>query len=147
MNTLFTAFKGANNASFRLINQIGRASLFLTNSFAGLKKDIDGLKTIPTVVYMFGVDKTLSDEVKIEVCAQNEETVIYSDYDIVSLSEQMAARNIHHEIASASTRYLCNSAYYHMLRKTKNTVFIHIPTAKGMTAEFMQKLIDLFAGI
>ena len=147
MNTLFTAFKGANNASFRLINRIRRPSLFLTNSFAGLKRDIDGLKTIPTVVYMFGVDKTLSDEVRIEVCAQNEETIIYSDFDIVSLSEQMAARSIHHKISSASTHYLCNSAYYHMLCKTKKTVFIHIPTVKGMTAEFMQKLINLFAFI
>lgn len=47
-------------------------------------------------------------------------------------------------ISKAPTKYLCNAAYYHMLKKNPNTVFIHIPSLKGMNETLMNKLADIF---
>lgn len=147
MNILFTAFKGAYNTSFQLVDRIGRTSLLLTNSFSGLEKDIDSLENNYNAVYMFGVDKNLKGRVRIEKCAQNGERVIYTDFDILTLSEQMADCNILYQISNTPTRYLCNFAYYHMLCKNKDTVFIHIPSIRGMDDGLKSKLINLFTGI
>ena len=52
--------------------------------------------------------------------------------------------NISYYISKAPTKYLCNAAYYHMLKKNPNTVFIHIPSLKGMNETLMNKLADIF---
>lgn len=41
MNTLFTAFKGKNNTSYKLVISLNCNALYLTNSFIGLKRDIE----------------------------------------------------------------------------------------------------------
>lgn len=46
------------------------------------------------------------------------------------------------EVYSILTRYA--RAYYHMLKKNPNTVFIHIPSLKGMNETLMNKLADIF---
>ena len=37
-----------------------------------------------------------------------------------------------------------NAAYYHMLKKNRNTVFIHILSIKGMNNVLMNQLLKLF---
>lgn len=57
---LFVGFKGKNNASGRMAESISPDHLLLTNSFTGLKKDIDSITEEYDLAVMFGVDKTLS---------------------------------------------------------------------------------------
>ena len=40
MKTLFIGFRGKNNTSSQLVNQLDEDILLLTNSFSGLEKDI-----------------------------------------------------------------------------------------------------------
>ena len=47
-------------------------------------------------------------------------------------------------VSDKPTAYLCNAAYYHMLKKNRNTVFIHIPSIKGMNDVLMNQLLRLF---
>jgi len=54
---------------------------------------------------------------------------------------------ISYTVSDKPTRFLCNAAYYHMLKKNPNTVFIHIPSLKGMSIELMNKLIKTFDDI
>ena len=76
MKILFTAFKGIYNTSFQLVDQTRTDYVLLTNSFQGLEKDISSISNDYSIVYMFGVDKTLVDKVRIETCANNNNETI-----------------------------------------------------------------------
>ena len=147
MKILFTAFKGVHNTSFRMVDQIGAESLLLTNSFLGLEKDISSISGDYSMVYMFGVDKTLVDKVRIETYASHNDETINTDFDIHCLEKMLRSGKIFYTVSDKPTHYLCNAAYYYMLKKNPNTVFIHIPSLKGMSIELMNKLIEIFRGI
>lgn len=147
MKTLFTAFKGVYNTSFQLVYQIDRNSLFLTNSFNGLEKDISFVADNYNAVYMFGVDKTLGEKIRIETCANFNNEIVNTNFDIQSLGINLRSKSIHYSVSNAPTHYLCNAAYYHMLKKNKNTVFIHIPSLSGMSVTMMDSLVAFFGGI
>lgn len=144
MSTLFIGFKGKNNASAMPVHQLGGDFLLLTNSFEGLEKDILSIAKEYDTVCMFGVDKRLNNAVRIEQCAMLHGAWVSSDFDIQALSQQMVQHKIHHSISDVPTQYLCNAAYYHMLCKNKNTVFIHIPSINGMNGVLMDRLLILF---
>ena len=147
MKILFIAFKGVYNTSFQLVQQTGADSVLLTNSFQGLEKDIFSISGNYSIVYMFGVDKTLVGKVRIETCANNKDGTINTDFDIPYLEKKLRSVEISYTVSNKPTRYLCNAAYYHMLKKNPNTIFIHIPSQKGMSIEMMNKLIEIFRGI
>lgn len=144
MKTLFIGFKGKNNTSAMLVHQLDRDSLLLTNSFEGLEKDILSIAEDYDSVYMFGVDLRLDGAVRVERCAMLHGVGVSSNYDIQALSRKMVQQNIHHSISDIPTQYLCNAAYYHMLCRNKNTVFIHIPSIKGMNDALMDRLLTFF---
>ena len=50
-------------------------------------------------------------------------------------------------ISDKPSHYLCSAAYYHMIKKNPNTVFVHIPSLKGMNIDLMNKLIKTFNDI
>ena len=142
MNILFTAFRGKNNSSSALLAQINGNKLLLTNSFAGLKNDIENIDEVYDFVLMFGLDKTLKNEVRIEKIAKYEGNGIVTRIDLALVSDAFDKENVKNSISSKPTQYLCNAAYYHMLRKTDGkAVFIHIPTLKNMNESFCNCLI------
>lgn len=144
MKTLFTAFKGKNNTSYQLVSLINNNSLYLTNSFIGLEKDISSIDYEYDTVYMFGLDKNLVDEIRIETCAEYNGEFILSEFDTMDLKAKLKEHNIRYSISKRPTRYLCNAAYYHMLKRNLNTIFIHIPSLKGMSDDLMSKLVESF---
>ena len=75
---LLTGFKGINNSSRMLVEKLSSEIILLTNSFAGLKRDIDSISEDYDCVIMFGVDKSLTSTVRIEKCARKEGEVIDS---------------------------------------------------------------------
>lgn len=97
-------------------------------------------------VLMFGVDKKLAGEIRIETCAERNGDSKYSKVDVKTLSDQFECHGIHSEISNNPTSYLCNDAYYEMLTKYANSkvVFIHIPSKRGMTEDFFNKLLLFF---
>ncbi len=143
MKTLFTAFKGIHNTSFQLVDQLGANYVLLTNSFQGIEKDISFIDSDDSIVYMFGVDKTLVDKIRIETCANYNEEMVYTKFDIRTLENRFRSGNIFYTVSDKPTHYLCNAAYYHMLKKNPNTVFIHIPSLKGMRVDMMHKLVKV----
>lgn len=142
--TLFTAFKGKNNTSFQLVSRLRGKALFLTNSFAGLEKDISSFDCGFDTVYMFGIDKTLVDKVRIDLCARYNGEHICTDFELLPLERKLTESNILYSVSEKPTRYLCNAAYYHMLKKNQNTIFIHIPSLKGLNDTLMNKLAEIF---
>ena len=147
MKILFTAFKGIHNTSFQLVDQTAAKYLLLTNSFQRLEKDISFISNDNGILYMFGVDKKLIDKVRIETCAKYNDETVCTDFNVHYLETKLKSAGISYTISDKPTRYLCNAAYYHMLKKNPNTVFIHIPSLNGMRIELMNKLIKTFDGI
>jgi hypothetical protein len=135
---LFVGFKGKNNSSSILVSSISSEYFLLTNSFEGLRKDIEGLSGDYDEVYLFGADKNLSDSFRIEKLAEKDGKQLQSKLDLESLREQFASFMIKAEISSTPTKYLCNEAYRYLLEKYKgNAVLIHIPTVKNFKEKWI----------
>lgn len=142
-NILYTAFKGKNNTSYQLVSQLNGDALYLTNSFHGLEKDITAITSDYEVIYMFGIDKTLKNEVRIETCANFNGELLSSCFNVLDLKRRLHGK-ILNSVSNTPTKYLCNAAHCHMLKKNANTVFIHIPSIFGMSKHLMDCLIEFF---
>ena len=130
-NALFIGFKGQNNASGILVNSLSGQHSLLTNSYVGLKRDIDKLAVDYDEVYLFGVDKSLLDSFRIEKYAEREGMKRTTILDLNEITERLSVSGIKSTISKKATHYLCNAAYWYLLEKYGGrAVLIHIPTIK-----------------
>ena len=130
-NTLFIGFKGRNNSSEILVRSLPGQHTLLTNSYAGLKKDIEKLSAEHGEVYLFGADKSLSDSFRIEQFSEKEGRRLATILDLDRIAERLSLSGITSSISKKPTHYLCNEAYWHLLEKYRGkAVLIHIPTIK-----------------
>ena len=142
---LYTGFKGKYNSSNKLVELLDGESLYLTNSFKGLRNDIDTIEDVYDKVLMFGLDKTLREEIRFEKVAMREGIEIQTKMEIKPYLELAQTNEITYTIADKPTYYLCNDAYYHMMCKMECPVlFVHIPSLKNISAIFLNKLIEVF---
>ena len=141
---LFIGFKGKNNTSSVLVKSISADSYLLTNSFVGLKRDIDLLSTTCSCIILFGIDKNLTHTVRIESIAKKEIEIV-SALNLRTISSQLNNVGVVNFISNKPTSYLCNEAYWHLLRKFHgNAVLIHIPSSKNTSETLMEKLRMVF---
>ena len=146
-NVLFVGFKGKNNASAMLVEQLCSEHVLLTNSFAGLKRDIDSIGEEYDHIVMFGVDKNLSSTVRLEKCAAKDGIKLTSNLDLDCIECFINNAGISTVISDNPTAYLCNEAYWYALRKFgKRAVFIHIPTIKHADENFMEAMKTAMQG-
>lgn len=137
-------FKGKNNTSCLLVKAISADSYLLTNSFEGLKRDIELLSRSYDQVILFGIDKNLSDTVRIEMVAEKD-TQEFSALNLEDISAQLDAVGISNYISDKPTHYLCNAAYWYLLRKFNGkAVLIHIPSIKNINENLMEDLQLVF---
>ncbi len=142
---LFTGFRGTRNASGLLAEQLSGDCCLLTNSFSGLKRDIDAVKGDFDCVVMFGVDKELRGRVRIEKTAEKNGVRCPSCLDLEEIAESFRKAGVDAETSDSPTPCLCNEAYWHMLRKYDGrAVFIHIPTAGNMDGAFFSRIRQAF---
>ncbi len=138
---LYTGFKGKNNSSCQLLQLIKGDKLFLTNSLEGVRRDIGQHEGQYDCSVMLGLDKTLKNEVRIDCAAEYEGVLYHTKLDAASVKELLDLEGVTCKISFTPTRYLCNAAYWHMLRKNHGkAIFIHIPTNKNMAGEMCGKL-------
>ena len=139
---LLTAFYGKYNSSNMLVNIIDENidKLILTNSFIKLEQQLNSTSLEEyDLILMFGINKFLKDEIRLEQTAKLDDT-LNTCIDINSMS-RLCNKYIKTLINNVPTKYLCNSAYYHALKKNKNTLFIHIPGFSKITN--MNALADM----
>ena len=74
-----------NNASYILVKSISTDSYLLTNSFEGLKRDIENLDYSYDCVILFGIDKNLVNAVRIEKVAEKET----KEYSLLNLEDRI----------------------------------------------------------
>jgi len=138
---LSIGFKGKNNASYTLVEYLSERPCLLTNSFGGVKRDIEYLPDDYDYVLMFGVDKNLKNTVRIERVAEREGIQSCSDLDLEDISKRLTTAGVMNSISDTPTHYLCNEAYWFSLQKYRGkVVFIHIPTTKNADGSFLEKM-------
>lgn len=138
---IYIGFKGKNNASATLVGYLTVNPCLLTNSFGGVKRDIENLEDNYDCVLMFGVDKNLKDSVRIESVAEREGVCLLSDLDLDDISKRLSTVGMMNYISNTPIHYLCNEAYWFSLQKFKGkVVFIHIPTVKNISVGFLEKM-------
>ena len=134
MKVLLTAFYGKYNASNMLVDMIDDNvdKLILTNSFVKLEQELNNTSLEEyDLILMFGINKFLKDEIRLEETAKLDDT-LNTCIDINSMC-QLCNKYIKTSINNVPTKYLCNSAYYHALKRNQNTLFIHIPGFSKIT--------------
>ena len=137
MDLLMVGFKGKNNSSAVLVSALSSRHVLLTNSFEGLRKDIEKLPAGHDGALLFGVDKDLVDSVRIERLAGKDGMSRTSKLDLEGLAERFSSAGIRATLSSEPTKYLCNEAYWHLLEKYQGrAVLIHIPTIKNFNNTF-----------
>ena len=130
-NKLYIGFKGQNNSSAILVNSLSGQHCLLTNSYAGLKRDIDNLIADYDEVYLFGADKSLSDSFKIEQYAEKEGKPLTTILDLNEVVKRLSVSGMKSTISKKATHYLCNEAYWYLLKKyCGRAALIHIPSIK-----------------
>ena len=121
--------------------------LILTNSFVKLEQELNNTSLEEyDLILMFGINKFLKDEIRLEQTAKLDDT-LNTYIDINSMSK-LCNKYIKTLINNIPTKYLCNSAYYHTLKRNLNTLFIHIPgfskiTNMNLLADMIKEIIDL----
>jgi len=154
--SLFVGFKGKKNSSGLLVTELSKSlSLsdksglnsfcLLTNSFDGVKRDIDSIEGSFNFVIMFGCDKSLKSCVRIERFTEKDGIKFETNLDLELISKKMNVAEIENVISETPTHYLCNEAYWYALQKFEGkAVFVHIPTLKNIDESFLSKTKSVF---
>lgn len=135
---LITSFKGKNNSSSILLNNI-RANLTdkleLTNSFITsekeLKQKID--KNKYKYIVSFG-QKPNSNKLYIELFGNKNDDKLETLFPYKKLASFLKGNNIEYVISKNAGNYLCNNIYYEGMKYIKDNsldikmIFIHIPS-------------------
>ena len=141
MPVLYVAFKGNGNSSNKIVRKLNGDKLFLTNSYGGLKNDIDNINCAYDLVYMFGLDKNLKGNIRIDCVAQRDQVYLYSTVNVDSIAMKLNQNGIITNIGNTPIQSLCNEAYWYMLRKYNcQVIFIHVPSKKYVTEDFIEKV-------
>lgn len=141
MPVLYVAFKGNGNSSNKIVRKLNGDKLFLTNSYGGLKNDIDNINCAYDLVYMFGLDKNLKGNIRIDCVAQRDQVYLYSTVNVDSIAMKLNQNGIITNIGNTPIQSLCNEAYWYMLRKCNcHVIFIHVPSKKYVTEDFIEKV-------
>lgn len=141
MRILYVAFKGKGNSSNKIVSSFDGDKLFLTNSYMGLNRDIDSIHDTYDLVYMFGLDKQLRGDIRIDSVAAKDGVRLCSDIDLDAIMTKLNENGIAVSIGTTPTKYLCNEAYWCMLNKYDNhVVFFHVPSIRYITGEYIEKI-------
>lgn len=90
---------------------------------------------------MFGLDKRLKGNIRIECIAQKDDVFLYSDVDVHSIALKCNQSGIIADIGNTPIQSLCNEAYWYMLKKYhRQAVFFHVPSIKYITEDFIEKI-------
>lgn len=142
MRILYTGFKGNANSSCRLLDFFEGDRLLLTNSFGGLRRDIEGVTKEYGAAFMFGLDKRLKKSVRIEVCAKKDGERLQTALDFSSAAAAFNAEGLDCLVSADPTNYLCNDAYFYMLERLGGrALFFHIPPVRYMTEDMYKAAV------
>ena len=145
MNILYVGFKGRHNSSCQIVSRLPGERRLLTNSFGGLRREIDSISRLYDAVYLFGLDKSLCGSVRVETCAEEAGHILYTLADVLELAHKFAVLGIPCAVSRQPSGYLCNAAYYALLEKMPCPVLlVHIPPLRNLPETMFAQLLAIF---
>ena len=146
MKILFTGFNGFNNTSKVIIDKINNDKLLFNNSY----KEIDNQLVNSNVeeydlIIMLGLKSNLKRSIRLEVNSLLNDELVTTNISYCNVKKYFNDNGISCIVNDKPTNYLCNYAYYKVLQKNKNTIFIHVPKLKNI--KDLDKLINLISNI
>ncbi len=139
---LYTGFKGKHNSSCRLMDFFEGEKLLLTNSFAGLERDINSVSPDYEAVFMFGLDKSLTDSVRIETVSALNGRTPHTSLNSATARKCFEAEKILCTVSERPAGYLCNAAYFHALNKFGGrAMFFHVPPFRYLDDNMSQSIV------
>ncbi|MDE5546049.1 MAG: hypothetical protein K2I88_01145 [Anaeroplasmataceae bacterium] len=138
MKYVYVGFKGKNNPSFYIVSQF-QDSFFLTNSFGGIEKDIENIKTSEDGILLFGLKPKLKNKIQIELVSKYQGQELKTKFDFSMFNRVFEEVEVIYN--TNPTNYLCNFAYYKLLEKFNgNAILIHVPFSKEYADKIISKL-------
>ena len=146
MKILFTGFNGFNNTSKVIIDKINNDKLLFNNSY----KEIDNQLVNSNVeeydlIIMLGLRSNLKKSIRVEINSMLNDELLATNLNYCNVKRYFNDNGISCIVNDKPTNYLCNYAYYKVLQKNKNTIFIHVPKLKNI--KDLDKLINLISNI
>lgn len=150
MKALFTGFKGYNNSSNVIINKIiGGISidtLLFNNLYNQIDKQLDEINIEDyDLIVMLGLRNNLKKSIRLEVNSLLDNDLLTTKINYEKVCKYFIDNGVNCLVNHKPTNYLCNYAYYNVLKRNKNTIFIHLPTLKNIRD--LDKFIDLISNI
>ncbi len=141
MRTLLVGFKGKNNPSERIVCALTPQPVLLTNSFAGLAREVAQLDPSAEAAYLFGVDTSLRASVRVECVAQMQGQSRRTRLPAEALADRLCGCGVRAALSCRATAYLCNAAYWALLEKYKGAaLLIHVPPLRFLDETFFRGL-------
>ena len=146
MKILFTGFNGFNNTSKVIIDKINNDKLLFNNSY----KEIDSqlvdvsLKEYDLII-MLGLRSNLKKSIRLEINSSLNDEILSTNINYNKIKDYFSDNGVPCLVNDKPTNYLCNYAYHKVLKRNKNTIFMHLPNLKDI--QDLDKLVKLISNI
>ena len=147
MKILFTGFNGFNNTSKVIIDKkINNDKLLFNNSYKEIDNQLVDINVEDyELIIMLGLRSNLKRSIRLEVNSLLNDELVTTNLSYCNVKKYFNDNGISCIVNDKPTNYLCNYAYYKVLQKNKNTIFIHVPELKNI--KDLDKLINLISNI
>jgi len=146
MKILFIGFNGFNNTSKVIIDKINNDKVLFNNSYKEIDNQLVDINVEDyELIIMLGLRGNLKRSIRLEINSLLNDELITTNLNYSNVKKYFNDNDISCIVNDKPTNYLCNYAYYKVLQKNKNTIFIHVPKIKNM--KDLDKLINLISNI
>lgn len=146
MKILFTGFNGFNNTSKVIIDKINNDKLLFNNSYKEIDNQLVDINVEDyELIIMLGLRSNLKRSIRLEVNSLLNDELVTTNLNYCNVKKYFNDNGISCIVSDKPTNYLCNYAYYNVLKRNKNAIFIHVPKLKNI--KNLDKLINLISNI
>ena len=146
MKILFTGFNGFNNTSKVIIDKINNDKLLFNNSYKEIDSQlVDVSLEEYDLIIMLGLRSNLKKSIRLEINSSLNDEILSTNINYNKIKDYLSDNGVPCLVNDKPTNYLCNYAYHKVLKRNKNTIFMHLPNLKDI--QDLDKLVKLISNI
>ena len=146
MKILFTGFNGFNNTSKVIIDKINNDKLLFNNSYKEIDSQlVDVSLEEYDLIIMLGLRSNLKKSIRLEINSSLNDEILSTNINYNKIKDYFSDNGVPCLVNDKPTNYLCNYAYHKVLKRNKNTIFMHLPNLKNI--QDLDKLVKLISNI
>ena len=146
MKILFTGFNGFNNTSKVIIDKINNDKLLFNNSYKEIDSQlVDVSLEEYDLIIMLGLRSNLKKSIRLEINSSLNDEILSTNINYNKIKDYFSDNGVPCLVNDKPTNYLCNYAYHKVLKRNKNTIFMHLPNLKDI--QDLDKLVKLISNL